>query len=389
MALAVTLTLTLTAASASASPSEAIPRSDLDAAQRAAFDEGAAQFQREFGYQEGLGPQFNLNTCSGCHGHPSLGGDGPIYRGNIHSGVDLRPALSSGGPWAQALQEIGSVFLGTSPDGTSLVHMHALGPNETPDEISPVANAMSVRKAADLRGASLIAAIPAAQIRANETSQLADHPEVAGRVVEDESGGVARFGSQLHMKTTLRELVEETFESELGIEPDELLALETANGELVRDSIVDFLSYVEPPPGRPSDWKADGSAAADNAEVVRGEDLFEQSGCAVCHAPSYTLANGGVVWPWSDFLLHDMGPELDDGVGLGDAKPSEYRTAPLWGFADRGPRLLHDHRGGSLEMTVRWHGGQAADSRAAWEALEFADKLAIELFLLSLGSPQH
>ncbi|HUI99079.1 MAG TPA: di-heme oxidoredictase family protein, partial [Usitatibacter sp.] len=46
---------------------------------------------------------------------------------------------------------------------------------------------------------------------------------------------------------------------------------------------------------------------------------------------------------YSDLLVHDMGPGLADGVTQGEAGPSEFRTAPLWGLGQR-VFFLHDGR---------------------------------------------
>jgi CxxC motif-containing protein (DUF1111 family) len=35
--------------------------------------------------------------------------------------------------------------------------------------------------------------------------------------------------------------------------------------------------------------------------------------------------------PYSDLLIHDMGPDLADGISQGK-RASEFRTAPLWGL---------------------------------------------------------
>lgn len=41
---------------------------------------------------------------------------------------------------------------------------------------------------------------------------------------------------------------------------------------------------------------------------------------------------GQTIFPYSDLLLHDLGPGLDDGVAEKDARSAEWRTAPLWGI---------------------------------------------------------
>lgn len=70
-----------------------------------------------------------------------------------------------------------------------------------------------------------------------------------------------------------------------------------------------------------------------------------QTGCESCHkqtlktgtSPISSLSNK-TFHPYTDFLLHDMGPALDDGYTEGSAKTSEWRTPPLWGWVYR---LIH------------------------------------------------
>ncbi len=88
-----------------------------------------------------------------------------------------------------------------------------------------------------------------------------------------------------------------------------------------------------------------------------GSALFVSTGCADCHTP--TLAAGDKVLPlYSDLLLHDMGPGLNDGVVQGQAQGSDWRTTPLWGLSVRA-RFLHDGRARTIEAAILAHGGEA------------------------------
>jgi CxxC motif-containing protein (DUF1111 family) len=94
--------------------------------------------------------------------------------------------------------------------------------------------------------------------------------------------------------------------------------------------------------------------------------------------------------PYTDLLLHDMGPELDDGYTEGHALTSEWRTPPLWGigiqqdFQGGQAFFLHDGRATSLEQAIEFHGGEAAASRAAFNALSPEDRRRVIRFLRSL-----
>jgi CxxC motif-containing protein (DUF1111 family) len=94
--------------------------------------------------------------------------------------------------------------------------------------------------------------------------------------------------------------------------------------------------------------------------------------------------------PYTDLLLHDMGPELDDGYTEGRASTSEWRTAPLWGIGIQerfqGGRAfyLHDGRAGTLREAIGHHAGEGAGSRDAFEALTPEDRARLLRFLRSL-----
>ena len=74
---------------------------------------------------------------------------------------------------------------------------------------------------------------------------------------------------------------------------------------------------------------------------------------------------------------------LGDGIVQGQAGAREMRTAPLWGLRST-PRLLHDGSANGVEQAIARHDGQAAPSRARYEALDSARRAALLEFLRSL-----
>jgi CxxC motif-containing protein (DUF1111 family) len=94
--------------------------------------------------------------------------------------------------------------------------------------------------------------------------------------------------------------------------------------------------------------------------------------------------------PYTDLLLHDTGPELDDGYTEGIALTSEWRTPALWGVGlaanAQGGRmhLLHDGRAGSFREAIELHGGEASASRAAFQAFTPEQQEQLLRFLESL-----
>jgi len=136
---------------------------------------------------------------------------------------------------------------------------------------------------------------------------------------------------------------------------------------------------------------------ADRPEVRVGGRLFREIGCAACHRPSFKTGNstvsphlsGQTIWPYTDLLLHDMGPELADGRPEGRATGSEWRTAPLWGLGltqtvSDHTYFLHDGRARNLLEAILWHGGEGQAARDKFAALNKADRERLIAFVNSL-----
>lgn len=135
-----------------------------------------------------------------------------------------------------------------------------------------------------------------------------------------------------------------------------------------------------------------------HAEVRRGERLFQDIECAVCHVPALRTAARFADFPaladrpvpaYTDLLLHDMGDGLDDGRPDYDASGRDWRTAPLWGLGltrvvTGEVALLHDGRARSASEAILWHGGEAAASRERFVRLDPEDRRALLRFLDSL-----
>jgi CxxC motif-containing protein (DUF1111 family) len=79
-----------------------------------------------------------------------------------------------------------------------------------------------------------------------------------------------------------------------------------------------------------------------------------------------------------------MGEELADGMTMGLAGGSEFRTQPLWGVAAVAP-YLHDGRADTLDDAIRLHGGEAAAAREAYIGLDQEGREEVIAFLESLG----
>jgi CxxC motif-containing protein (DUF1111 family) len=136
---------------------------------------------------------------------------------------------------------------------------------------------------------------------------------------------------------------------------------------------------------------------ADDGRVARGEELFEQVQCAVCHVPDVRTGDypavpqiaRQVIRPYSDLLLHDMGEGLADGRPEFRAGPRDWRTPPLWGIGlsekvNGNATLLHDGRARNFAEAILWHGGEAGAAREAFRNMPRQEREALLAFLESL-----
>jgi CxxC motif-containing protein (DUF1111 family) len=361
-----------------------VPLAGLSADEQKRFEEGRDLFEFPFTPRDGLGPVFNARTCEACHHIPTIGGHGPGYRGNI------RFAEMNNG-------SAGRLF-----------HERAV-PGVAP-EVLPGNAILSKRRPSSLLGLGLIEAIPEEAILAHADPEDKDHDGIRGRAAMRD-GHVLRFGSQAHVGSLI-EFVADALRQEMGLTsvlpgfdretaavdlpfflqrhiPEPNVSLQTVR------QLVDFVSLLAPP-------ARDAEFVGEAHQVARGERLFRELACAKCHVPSFHTATKPFtrlgdsrpvttaalldkdVAPYSDFLLHDMGPTLNDGITLGAAKPGEYRTPPLWGVRFRMHQLLHDARANNFEQAIFYHAGEAAASRNRFLDLGGEDRQALIEFLKTL-----
>ena len=320
-------------------------------------ERGQALFQKAFGPADGLGPLFNARSCVECHASPVVGGTaaegtGFVLRvGRRRPGEEFDPLLGQGGPVARSHTVAEAGLSCTAVAG-----------------IPMAANITSVRSASALFGLGLIEAVPDAVIygiaAAGADAGLRGRPNLVRGADGNERAG--RFGWKADT-AVLEQFVADAFRNELGI-TSPLAPVDFAapalgcgaaaglddDGTGVR-AVAAFIRSL--PPLQPVEASSQAGAA-----------VFLRAGCSGCHVPALPGQGGQAVMLYSDLLLHDMGPTLDDGVVQGDAAGAEWRTAPLWGVGRRA-RLLHDGRATSLDAAVLAHDGEGAEAAEAFRAL--------------------
>jgi CxxC motif-containing protein (DUF1111 family) len=359
------------------------PLKGLNEEQRAQFEQGRDIFERVFVPEDGLGPLFNATGCATCHAQPVTGGAGAIAEVHFSrfgpQGCD--PLFEVGGPVVQQ---------------NATPALQALGIN---GEVVPdIATGEGLRSTPPVFGLGLIDAIPEESILAREDPDDRDGDGISGRANRFIDGRLGRFGRKAFIPALL-DFNAGALPIEQGITTPFSPVEETINGQPIPEGtdpapdpeisiediglLNDFVRFLAPP----EPLAAGGYAA--RKRVALGEKLFRKIGCASCHVPELETGENEVaalhkrrVALYSDLLLHDMGPELAD-ICLGLAEPSEFRTELLMGLRFR-DRFLHDGSASTLEEAIGRHGGEAAQSRAAYAALGARKKAALIEFLRSI-----
>ncbi|MEO1470642.1 MAG: di-heme oxidoredictase family protein, partial [Pseudomonadota bacterium] len=268
----------------------------------------------------------------------------------------------------------------------------------------------SPRVAPPMIGLGLLEAVPAADILAGADPGDADGDGISARpnIVwsrEYARPMLGRFGLKAGMPT-VREQTAAAFSGDMGLSttlfPDgygDCTPAQAAcraapdGGEPVEvdDTALDLVTFYA------RNLAVPVRRDVDDAQVLRGKAVFHATGCAACHRPAlvtHRLADRPeqsfqLIWPYTDMLLHDMGPGLADGRPEGRASGREWRTPPLWGIGLSGAvsghtQFLHDGRARGLLEAILWHGGEARAAREAVVAMPPADRAALLRFLDSL-----
>ena len=394
---------------------------------------------------DGLGPLFNARACQSCHlkdgrGHPPEGdadvtsmlirlarpakNDAELlalkqyaqlnfpdetYGGQLQ---DLAvPGLRAEGKFAIEYEEIAVALKGGEQvmlrKPTYSVRNPAYGPLSPDVTLSPrIANPMI--------GLGLIEAIHPSDIAALADENDENGDGISGKIavvsnIETGELAVGRFGWKAS-QPTLKSQTADAFAGDIGISSElnansygdctakqsDCLALpvgvqkrlgETEAPQPVLDLVTFYSANLAVPQRRD----------VEDAVVLQGKEQFYSAGCASCHQPKFVTSRKAerkehrfqLIWPYSDFLLHDMGDGLADGQQVGVANEQEWRTPPLWGIGltetvNGHTFFLHDGRARNHTEAILWHGGEAQAARDKFAEMEKADRAALIKFLESL-----
>ena len=407
-------------------------------AHRARFTFGKIQFNTEWDPEpgqvpanDGLGPTFNAIACASCHVNNGRGRppqDNSIGFESILVRLSVPGEDAHGGP--MPLDNYGGQLQhravnNVPPEGTArIVYTNTDGEfaDGTPYQLRqptvvfsdlaygdlPAATMHSLRIANPVIGLGLLEAVPEALLQTLADADDADNNGISGRINRvwsptQNKTTAGRFGWKANVATVAEQNAGAAL-GDMGITTklnptDNCPANQTAcakaaaadnkEPEFQQDFFSELTRYVRLL-GVPA------QRAADDPQVQRGATLFSGLGCVQCHAA--TLVTGDAeftelaqqtIHPYSDLLLHDMGPGLADNRPDYQASGSEWRTPPLWGIGltkevTGYEFYLHDGRARSLSEAILWHGGEAQTARDAFAGLSKAQREALLRFLGSL-----
>lgn len=397
-------------------------------------------------YDDILGPQYSQASCLTCH---HLDGKGPLPDNTGLNSMIIKLQSSASGAVGPdpdyGVQFDAQAVAGATSEGTATVSYREL-PGHFDDGTAyslrkpiiafsnlahgPFASttAMSPRVALAVAGLGLLEAVPDATILGLADPDDADGDGISGKPnwVEDAKTGqkvLGRFGWKAGQPSIIQQAATAAA-NDMGITSSFFPgASGSAKAELSDDDLGLLESYLRGlsvPPRPQSNPLGDQHDQYGDPLAIAGKALFEQAQCGRCHTPNLVTSinaalpetSGLDIQPFTDLLLHDMGPDLADGFIEHDATGTEWRTPPLWGAGLHGAVLtippndttptnygtkpgdghyLHDGRARTLLEAILWHGGEAAQStktvlamsnqeRAsllAYVAYPFADALPI------------
>ncbi len=367
----------------------------------------------------GLGPLYNNTSCVACHrsdgrGHPVLANDGNgsqlIVKLSLASGGDPEepggsipvPGLGTQmqdqaipGAVAPATGQLSWVSKTVTLDDGTAVKLRSPQVTITKADGSNLANEVltSVRLPPAFIGLGLLEAVSDDWLIANETASSNTPGRIPGRLNHvwsrsKQQEAIGRFG-----RKATKALVEDQVAAALALDIGLNNSLFPGKDGAVKvsDETMQALSFYVQTLSAPL------PRTKKSATALHGQALFHDLGCGGCHqdamhtGPDHKVAvlRNQEIHPYTDLLLHDMGPDLADHRPDFMASGSEWRTPPLWGIGVQhtvasAACFLHDGRAQTLTEAILWHGGQAQGAREAFGKLAAQDRDDLLAFLGSL-----
>lgn len=386
-------------------------------------DVGRTGFDRNFAHfriqgKLVLGPQFNNVSCGGCHtnngrGTPSSDRNGSkfVLKVSLPSGKPSVPngpvplpglgtqlrdhAVSKVKPNAH-LKIVWEMIEGQYDDGTpfELRKPHVTISLSKKGKVFPLTAMTSLRRAPPVFGTGLLDSIDDPTINSLADPDDADSNGISGRPnqvwnIKTKSASIGRFGFKAGAPNAAQQIAT-AYAIDMGV-TNPLVRI-TRNAPDIPKRILNSTIFYTRTLAVPH------SRSVDAVKEATGLTLFNTLHCNSCHLQSITTGASNIpelahqtIHPFTDLLLHDMGPGLADDRPEFLASGSEWRTTPLWGIGltatvlvGASENYLHDGRARTLEEAILWHGGEAGQASTEFKALNVDQRDSLISFLRSL-----
>tara|TARA_R110002049_G_scaffold239599_1_gene412935 strand:+ start:3794 stop:4993 length:1200 start_codon:yes stop_codon:yes gene_type:complete len=362
------------------------PLEGLTSAQNAQFLAGDIAFNDDvFTSRSGLGPIFVATSCASCHAGDGKGTPFTTLTRFGQTDATGNQFLHLGGPQIQN-RALPGYEPETIPNGATFSKF-------TPPAVTGLgflqyvtdADIMAMSDPNDDDGDG-ISGVP-------NWGTLKEYLDPLDNAIAQNGKYIHRFGKKAAAYDLLQQTVD-AYNQDIGIassfDPKDVYSGLTIDPEVSDKTIRDVVAYL-------NTLKSPIPRNQEASQVQNGKSLFSQINCASCHRPELVTGysptealSHKTFKPYTDLLLHDMGPGLDDGYTEGNALTSEWRTPPLWGLGlspiTQGGQyfLLHDGRAHSIEEAILMHGGEAENSKNQYQSLTQSEKNDLIKFLESL-----
>lgn len=362
------------------------PIEGLTPEQNRLFLNGDVAFNGDvFSAANGLGPMFVANSCGSCHAGDGKGHPFTTLTRFGQSDTLGNKFLMQGGPQLQNRAipgfqpekiPAGATFSNfTPPANTGLGFFEAITD----------ASIMAMADVNDVDGDGISG-------RPNWIS-VTQYSEIRPGTIIHNGKYIGRFGK----KASVYDLLQQTanaYSQDMGVnstyEHYSTYNNQEVDPEISNQTVLDVVFYLKT-------LKAPVQRDQNNPDVISGKQVFLNISCGKCHKPqlqtgasSIAALSNKTFAPYTDFLLHDMGPALDDKYTEGTALTPEWRTPALWGLGlsknSQGGEyhLLHDGRAKSIDQAILLHGGEAEQSKNKFQQLPSNEKTKLLKFLESL-----
>lgn len=373
----------------------------------------------------GLGPIFNNVSCVSCHV-----GDGrgkPPVAGEALSSLLIRISVDGEGAHGDPMEAplFGGQFqqkavFGVQPEGdVDVNYSYVTGyfldgssyelrvPNFTLTNAYtslPAGFMISPRVAPPVFGLGLLEAISDATILGFQDIYDSDGDGISGKAnyvwnIKKQKKTIGKFGWKAGAPTLLQQIAA-AYNQDMGV-TNFLFPKESSQGQNQYDNLNDDVELSDSLLYAVNFYMQTLAVPAKrnihDPQVKEGKKIFQEAKCHSCHKLSvrtgtnvaFPHVSNKLIFPFTDMLLHDMGPGLADNRPDFLANGNEWRTPPLWGIGlteivNGHSNFMHDGRARTLMEAIMWHGGEAESSKQHVRGLSATQRNALIKYLQSL-----